>query len=113
MSLHVDGFTSDSFIIGFESDFNYDMNKDTKLVSNLSLSYDLSNKAQTVNSNFIGGGATFSTEGIKNDPLIYKAGIGVATRLNKATYLDFKYDLDGRGSDFLNHVISTKFNYKF
>ena len=55
----------------------------------------------------------FATKGTENDALIYKAGVGVAKRLNKATYLDFKYDLDGRGSDFLNHVVSAKFNYKF
>ena len=113
MNLQVDGFTSDSFVIGIESDFNYDINSNTKLVSNLALSYDFSNKAQTVNSRFTGGGATFITEGIKNAPLIYNVGIGIATKLSKVTYLDFKYDLDGRGSDFLNHVISAKFNYKF
>ncbi len=113
VNLHIDNFDSNSFIMGVENDFNYNINKNTKIISNLTISYDFSNKAQTVNANFTGGGATFSTEGIKNNPLIYKVGLGVAVKLNKDNYIDFKYDFNGRGSDFLNQVISAKFNYKF
>ncbi len=113
LNLDVKSFNSDSFVLGIESDFYYEIDSCTKLISNLALSYDFNNEAQTVNSSFQGGGVAFSTRGIENEALIYKAGIGLAKKLKQNLYLDMKYDLDGRGSEYFNHVVSAKFNYKF
>jgi uncharacterized protein with beta-barrel porin domain len=113
MNLHVEEFSSNSCLLGVQNEFDYKLNTKTKILSNIAVNYDFNNKAQSVNSNFTGGGASFSTQGIKNNPLIYKAGIGIAKKLNKVTYLDFKYDLEWRGSDFLSYSVSAKYNYKF
>ncbi len=113
LNLNVEEFSSKSFVLGFESDFTYAIDKNSKILTNIALSYDFNNEAQSINSTFQGGGTVFSTEGIKNDALIYKLGLGFITRLQQNLFIDFKYDFDGRGSDFQNHVVSSKINYKF
>ena len=113
LSLDVNKFSSDSFILGIESDFIYSLDETSKLSASVGINYDFNNKAQTLTSSFQGGGSVFSTEGIKNSSLIYKAGLGYVKKLKDNLFIDFQYDFEGRGNDVQNHVISSKINYKF
>jgi uncharacterized protein with beta-barrel porin domain len=112
LGLNVKSFDANSFILGIGSDFNYAINHNMKFVSNIALDYDFNNGAQTIHSNFLGGGAVFTTKGIENNALIYRVGAGMNYKVSKDISLDFKYDFDGRGDDFKNHLVSAKFTYK-
>ena len=113
INLDVEKFSAKSFVLGLESEFIYNLDQNSQLLANVVLSYDFYNDAQSINSSFQGGGTVFSTQGIKNDALIYKVGVGFMRKLQDNLFIDFKYDFDGRGSEFKNHVISSKINYKF
>jgi uncharacterized protein with beta-barrel porin domain len=113
LNLNVEKFSSDSIVVGIESDFIYTLDETSKLSASVGLSYDFSNKAQTLTSSFQGGGSVFSTEGIENSSYIYKAGFGYVKKLQNNLFIDMQYDFEGKGNDIQNHVISSKINYKF
>lgn len=113
LNLNVEKFSSDSIVVGIESDFIYTLDETSKLSANVGLSHDFNNKAQTLTSSFRGGGSVFSTEGIENSSFIYKAGFGYVKKLQNNLFIDMQYNFEGRGNDIQNHVISSKINYKF
>lgn len=58
-------------------------------------------------------GTTFTTSGIDNGPWSYKTGAEIAQELQDNLSVSVAYDLDGKGSDFKNHSVSAKVNWKF
>ncbi len=113
MNLNVDSFDAQSLVAALEGDVIWSLPKDIELMVRASLGYDLINDTTFVGSSFQGGGALFSTQGLTNSPLVYGAGLGVAKKFTNRFSLDAKYDLEGRGSDLMNHMISAKLNWEF
>jgi outer membrane autotransporter protein len=114
LNLDVDSFDSDSLVLKATGDFNYALSTTLELLANVGVGYDLIDDDVSVSSSFQGAsGLTFTTEGIDNGPFIYEAGAGVSKKLNEELAFDLKYELDGRGSDYTNHTLYAKVNYKF
>jgi hypothetical protein len=100
--------------MGIESEFRYEMTPNLYLLGSLGVDYDLINKDNSVRASYAGmGGMMFDTNGIENDRWGYKAGIGILSESDNGFKLDIRYDLQGEGNDFINHVISAKASWKF
>ena len=113
MNLSVDSFDAQALVASLEGDMIWSFNKDVEFMASASLGYDLVNDNTFVGSRFQGGGAVFQTQGIDNSPVVYSAGVGLAKKFTDRFSLDAKYDLEGRGGDFMSHMVSAKLNWKF
>jgi outer membrane autotransporter protein len=114
LNLNVEGFEDHYLIMGVESEFRYEMGPSLYLLGSLGVDYDLINKDNSVRASYAGmGGTMFDTNGIENDRWGYKAGIGILSESDSGFKLDIRYDLQGEGNDFINHVISAKASWKF
>jgi hypothetical protein len=114
LNLTVQGFSTTSLIFGVEESLKYSIIDGTDLMLNIALGYDFGDTNQDVLASYYGAsGTTFTTNGIDNGPWTYKTGIEIAQGLQNDLSLSAGYNLDGRGSDFKNHIISARVNWKF
>lgn len=104
---------SHSLVAAMEGDLIWCFDKNIELMLSAALGYDIINDKTSVGSSFQGGGPVFQTQGIDNSPVVDSAGIGIARKFTDRFSLDTKYDLEGRGSDVMTHIVSAKFNWKF
>lgn len=113
-NLSVDSVSTTQVLLGLAGNMKYKINDRTKFISNVALDYDFNNDAQSVNAYYQGTpGVVFNTSGIKNNALSYGLGLGISRELKKNLVLNIKYNLNGRGSDFINHSIQAKFRWRF
>lgn len=114
LNLNVQGFNTTSLVFGVEESLKYSMIEGTNLILNVALGYDFGDTNQNVLASYYGAsGTTFSTSGIDNGPWTYKTGVEIAQELQNDLSVSVAYDLDGKGSDFKNHSVSAKVNWKF
>jgi len=114
LNLNVQGFDTTSLVFGVEESLKYSMTEGTNLILNLALGYDFGNTKQDVLASYYGAsGTVFTTSGIDNGPWSYKTGVEIAQELQNNLSVSAGYDLDGKGSDFKNHSVSAKVNWKF
>jgi outer membrane autotransporter protein len=111
-NLHVDSASTTQVILGLLTNLEYKINDSTNFISNVALNYDFNNDANSVYASYVGG-TVFTTKGIKNSAFNYELGLGVSKQLKKDLMFNVKYDLSGRGSDFINHAIMAKFKWTF
>lgn len=114
LNLNVQGFNTTSLVFGVEESLKYSMIEGTNLILNVALGYDFGDTNQNVLASYYGAsGTTFTTSGIDNGPWAYKTGVEIAQELQNDLSVSVAYDLDGKGSDFKNHSVSAKVNWKF
>ncbi|MDQ1327519.1 MAG: hypothetical protein QG641_802 [Candidatus Poribacteria bacterium] len=114
LNLNVQGFNTTSLVFGVEESLKYSMIEGTNLILNVALGYDFGDTNQNVLASYHGAsGTTFTTNGIDNGPWTYKTGVEIAQELQDNLSVNVGYDLDGKGSDFKNHSVSAKVNWKF
>lgn len=114
LNLNVQGFNTTSLVFGIEESLKYAMTGGRNLTLNVALGYDFGDTNQNVLASYHGAsGTTFTTSGIDNGPWSYKTGAEIAQELQDNLSVSVAYDLDGKGSDFKNHSVSAKVNWKF
>lgn len=114
LNLQVDNFTSTQLVTGGGAIFDYKLDKDSKLSTDLRVGYDWHHNAQTVTSSFQGAaGVDFTTSGIDNGGWQYDIGLGYETAKILDGELEFMYNYHAQGSSFKNNVLSAKYTYKF
>lgn len=114
LNLDVDSFDSNALVASLEGDLFYDLGSNFRLLASAAVGYDLIDDDTSVTSNFQGDNSVvFATDGIDNSPFIFKLGAGIAKNIQDNLSVDLKYDLDGRSSDYLNHVVTAQLNWKF
>lgn len=114
LNLQVDKFTSSQFVTGGGAIFDYKLDKDSKLSTDLRVGYDWHHNAQTVTSSYQGAsGVDFTTSGIDNGGWQYDIGLGYETAKLLDGDLEFMYNYQAQGGSFRNNVLSAKYTYKF
>ncbi len=113
LNLNVQSSSTSQVLFGVLTKLEYKIDDNTHFMSNIALTYDFNNDASSVNASYQGGGAIFNTAGIKNSALSYELGLGIARKINKNMVIDVKYDLYGKGNDFINHAILAKLKWNF
>jgi outer membrane autotransporter protein len=114
LNLNVSKFTSSELIVGLGTLAYYEIDEDSKLTGSVNLGYDLRDDNNIVSSSYHGAsGLSYDTEGIDNGRVSYDLGVGYETDFNELSNLSFNYNFQGEGSDYLNHVLSLKYTYRF
>ncbi|PKO35506.1 MAG: hypothetical protein CVU34_04225 [Betaproteobacteria bacterium HGW-Betaproteobacteria-7] len=104
--------TTEALELGLAAPLSFQINDKTTLFAELGVAYDAINEAATIDSRFVGGGASFTTTGIKQDPWVKRAGLGLTTKLNNGTEIVVRYDAEGRRG-FLDQSASVKLRWAF
>lgn len=112
LNLKVQDQTSSALVFGTGAKLKYDLTDSTSLRATVDVGYDAINDEAQMTSSFVGGGATFTTNGISPSPLVGRAGLGLATQIENGTEFVVGYDLEGRNS-FLNQTGSLKVRLPF
>lgn len=112
--LSISGSSFSQTIVGSQISLKYKMDNNTKFISNVAVNYDFNNNTQSVDSSFQSApGIIFNTSGIKNSALAYGFSLGISKQIKHNFSFDLKYMLNAKGSDFVRHLISTRFLWKF
>jgi len=112
--LSISGSSFSQTIVGSQISLKYKMDNNTKFISNMAVNYDFNNNTQSVDSSFQSApGIIFNTQGIKNSALTYGFSLGISKQIKQNFSFNLRYMLDVKGSDFVHHLISTRFLWKF
>jgi uncharacterized protein with beta-barrel porin domain len=114
LNLNVNKFSSSEFVVGLGTMGYYKIDEESRLTGSVGLGYDLRDDNNIVSSSYQGAsGLSFDTEGIDNGRWSYDVGVGYENDLSKLSNVSLNYNLQGQGEDYLNHVVSLKYTYKF
>ncbi|KXS53068.1 MAG: hemagglutinin-related protein [Marinobacter sp. T13-3] len=108
----VESTTVEALELGLGAELDHQISDNTRLEADLAVAYDTINEASTITSSFVGGGASFTTTGIKPDPWITRAGLGFTTSLQGGAEISARYDAETR-SDFLDQTASLEVRQAF
>lgn len=111
-NLNVDSTTTDELVFAVDGKINQTLNDTTSLTANLGLGFDAINDQASLTSSFVGGGASFATNGIDQSPLLLRAGLGLEMNPSSNLEIVTRYDLEAR-DDFMNHTASVKLRMPF
>ncbi len=96
LNLIVKDDSFDSLVVSAGVRHQYSATNHLSLITELGLGYDLMADQSNLTSSYAGGGAQFTTEGIKPAALTYDAAIGVQYKLENGTNINAKYSVNGR-----------------
>lgn len=113
LNLAVEAQTYREFLFTGDFKLAHQLSKHTKLVGNVSASYDFVNKQAQTTSSFVGGGPTFVTDGLKVSPWLYRAGIGLIHEDVSGMEYSARYDAEARTSGYLNQTVSVRLRWTF
>ena len=113
LNLKVDSSTYREMLVSGDVKLARELNSQLKLVSNVSLAYDLINKTAVSSSAFVGGGAVFVTNGLKPSPWLGRLGLGLVSATESGKEWTLRYDLEKRTSGFLGQTLSARLRMPF
>ena len=105
--------TTTQLVLGGDVRFNHQLSHAPPLSVNAGLGYDFNAKTASVTAVFAGApGASFVTNGIRPDPWILKAGVGLVHTTQSGTEITSRLDVDKR-SGFHNATASVNARWSF
>lgn len=112
-NLNVDRRSTDMLVLGGDLKYSHGLGERTTLVVNTGLGYDAFNRQAAITAAFAGApGAAFVTYGLKQDPWIGRAGLGVVHTTAQGLEITARYDAEFR-QRFLNQTASVKLRWAF
>jgi hypothetical protein len=112
LNLNVDNQIANSLVIGAGVKAKHNVSNNLVLMANTGIGYDVLTERSRLTSSFAGGGASFTTEGIKQNDLVYRAGLQAAYNFKENTDITVSYDINGR-QDYTDQAISAKVRILF
>jgi len=114
LNLDIEKFTSTELLLGVGTLANYKLNNDSRIVGSVNIGYDFHDRQQSVTASYQGAtGVSFDTAGIDNGRWSYALGVGYEMDINDSSNINFSYNRQGQGSDFVNNTFSAKYVLKF
>jgi len=98
--------------LGLGAKLRHQVNDKTSINADLGVAYDTFNERSAITSSFVGGGPSFTTSGIKPDPWIRRAGLGLTYALQNGAEVIARYDAEVR-DDFNDQSASLKVRWAF
>lgn len=112
LNLSVQGQKAEQFLLAAHGKFTRALSEGLQLSGNLGLGYDFLAKRNRVVSTFVGGGASFVTEGLSAQRFVANGGVELTVVKAKGLELTARYDVELRRS-FSNQSIGFKLAKKF
>ena len=111
-NLMVNDDDADSLVLGAGVRANHAATDALSLTANASIGYDVLTDKSDLTAAFSGGGASFTTDGIEPDEVVYSAGLGAEYSLTNGTDITLEYNVDGR-DDYTDQSITAKLRFLF
>jgi outer membrane autotransporter protein len=112
LNLAVDGKTTDELILAVDGKLTHALSDTSTLTANLGVGYDTEAEQASLTTSFAGGGAAFTTDGIKPSSTVLRGGLGMVLNSSDAMEFTARYDLETR-SGYTGQTISVKFRMPF
>lgn len=112
LSLAVAANTTKELILSADGKLSHALSEHTTLTANLGAGYDTLSKDAAITAAYVGGGAQFSTVGLRPSAWLARAGFGLIHVNSKAMEISARYDAEGR-KGFINHTASVKLRMPF
>ena len=112
LNLKVDAATSDQLIAMAEGRLQHRLTEHAALLANVGVGYDVLDNKNSIAASYVGGGASFRTQGLDLSPWIGRAGLGVSVRATERAEITARYDVDAR-SDFVGQTASLNVRMAF
>lgn len=112
LNLMVNDDDADSLVLGAGVRANHAATDALSLTANASIGYDVLTDKSDLTAAFSGGGASFTTDGIEPDEVVYSAGLGAEYSLTNGTDITLEYNVDGR-DDYTDQSITAKLRFLF
>jgi outer membrane autotransporter protein len=112
LNLVVNGQTTNEFIIAASGKVSHSLDDTSSVSANLGVGYDTLAKQNSITAAFQGGGAAFTTVGIKPSSTLVRAGLGYAKSTAGGIEIMVRYDIEAR-SGFTGQTASAKFRKAF
>ena len=112
LNLAVNGRTTNAFIIEASGKVSHSLDDTSNVSANLGVGYDTLAKQNSITAAFQGGGAAFTTVGIKPSSTLVRAGLGYAKSTAGGIDIMARYDIEAR-SGFTAQTVSVKFRKAF
>jgi outer membrane autotransporter protein len=84
-----------------------------KIVGNLTAGYNVINQPVQISSSFVGGGSSFTTNGLSLSPWLYSAGLGLVGKTEDNIDLSIRYDIQTSSSGYFNQIASARVRFLF
>ncbi|MBP0597990.1 autotransporter domain-containing protein [Herbaspirillum sp. LeCh32-8] len=112
LNLDVGSHTTQALIFRLGNQFDQYVGDHLKLSASLAAGYDALAKQNLISSSFVGGGATFSTYGVRPSHWLVDGGLGISGRLNSTTTVSLDYAVEGR-EHYTEQTVSAKLRLLF
>ncbi len=112
LNLDVDGDDADSLVLSVGAKGEYLASSNLSLLAELGVGYDVMAERSRLTSAYSGGGAQFTTEGMKPDEFVYNAALGAQYKLDNGTSISARYDFNGR-EDYTDETVSVNVRWLF
>ncbi|GAB7564245.1 hypothetical protein LG202_22840 [Methylobacillus methanolivorans] len=112
LNLKVGSATSEQLIAMVEGRVQHKLTDRAALTANVGVGYDLFDEQNSITASYVGGGASFRTQGLELSPWIGRAGLGLTVNATERTEITARYDAEGR-SDFVGQTASLKVRWAF
>ncbi|WDZ96226.1 autotransporter domain-containing protein [Herbaspirillum sp. WKF16] len=112
LNLNVGSHTTQALIFRLGNQFDQYVGDHLKLSVSLGAGYDALARQNLISSNFVGGGATFSTYGVRPSHWLVDGGLGISGQLNGTTTVSLDYAVEGR-QHYTEQTVSAKLRVLF
>jgi outer membrane autotransporter protein len=112
-NLNVESSDQQSLVFGLDGKVEHNLTENVAVNANLGAGYDMLSDRSSITSNYVGGGAAFTTNGVDKDPLILNGGVGLVLNQFHGVEVSAKYDAEIRTSDYTNQTASIKLRMPF
>lgn len=112
LNLVVNGKTTGEFILAADGKITHTLSETSTLTANLGVGYDTQAKQSSITAAFQGGGAAFTTSGIKPSATLVRGGLGMSLNTSSAVEITARYDFEGR-TGYTGQTASVKFRMPF
>lgn len=112
LNLQVGKRTTEALVVSVDGRVAHKLDERSTLSANLGIGHDLINEQASITSSYVGGGAAFTTQGIKPSATIVSGGLGLSYLTERGVELAARYDIEARES-FTNQTASLKMRMPF
>jgi outer membrane autotransporter protein len=110
-NLNVDSNDASSLIFGLDGQLAYAMSKGALLTAHIGAGYDALTDDTSVTSNFVGGGAPFTTKGNEPEKWIGRAGVGTEIVASDRIEVHVNYEYEYRDK-FTDNLLTATMRWK-
>lgn len=112
LNLNVDSNSDSTLLAGVGAKILHNFSNNLSASADTGISYDFMADTSKITANLEGGGAQFSTQGIKPSPLIYNIGFAGKYLIDEDLEISANYDLNAR-TDYISHSVLMNLKLNF